>query len=137
VKRTIIITGIKDIDRKLRTLEPRIQKKVVRSSMRKGLKLIAAEVKSQVPVLSGLTKSAVKTRAVKKRRRGSIELEVLVDGKVPGLIKPSAKGPVFYPAIVEYKMDPFMRRSFTAKGEAARQVTLESLRNGIEQEVKS
>lgn len=136
MKRSIIITGVKEIDRKLSTLDTRVVKKHVRSSMRKGMKLIAAEVRTQVPVWSGLTKSAVKTRAVKTRKRGSIEIEVMIDGKAPGLIKPSAKGPVFYPAIVEYKHNPFMRRSFTSKGEPARQVTLEALLQGVEEEVR-
>lgn len=136
MKRSVIITGVKEIDRKLRTLEPRIAKKHVRSSIRKGLKLIAAEVKTQAPVLYGITKANVQTRAVKKRKRGQIELEVKIGGSDDRLYKSSAKGvKVFYPAIVEYKHNPFMRRSFTAKGEPARQVTLTALLQGIMQEV--
>lgn len=138
MKQAIIITGVKAIDRKLKSLEPRVQKKVVRKSMRAGLKLLAAEVKTQIPVLSGLARSAVKVRAVKKRKRGSIELEVTIDSKTPGLIKPGSK-PAFYPALIEYgdrdtPPDPFMRRSYEAKSEGARQVTLSSLLKGTMEE---
>ena len=100
----------------LKKLPGVVQKKVLRKSMRAGMKLIASEVKSQVPVDTGLTKANVKTRAVKKKRRGDIEIEVKIGGD-PGLYKTSGKTgvKVFYPAIVEYKHNPFMRRSFIAK----------------------
>jgi hypothetical protein len=135
VKTGIIVTGIRQIDRKLHTLPLRLQKKVVRQSIRKGLKLINADVKATVPVLSGLTQANVKTRAVKKRKRGQIEIEVRV-ASAPGLIKISGKTgkKVFYPAIVEYKHNDFMKRSYVSKGEAARQVTLYALLVGVEQE---
>jgi HK97 gp10 family phage protein len=141
MKTSVIITGIRDIDRKLKRLAPAVQKKVVRKAMRAGLKVQATEVRSQVPVDTGLTKSAVKVRAVKRKKRGTIELEVLISGKVPGLIVTPASGakPVFYPAVVEYGTserppNPFMRRAYESKGEAAKLVTLQVLRDGIEAE---
>ena len=76
MKTTVIVTGIPAIDKRLRTLPLRIQKKVVGQSMRAGLKGVAAEVKSQVPVDTGLTRSQVKTRVVKRKRRDVVELEV-------------------------------------------------------------
>lgn len=129
----IIVTGIKDIDRRLKTLLPRLQKKVIRQGMRAGLKVIAAEVKANAPVDTGRMKKAVQVRAVKSRKRGSIALEVRISGKVAGLIKPG-RNPVFYPAIVEYKFRQFMKRAFNSKGEAARQVTINAIRMGIERE---
>jgi HK97 gp10 family phage protein len=140
VKTTVIVTGIRDIDRKLKRLPGAVQKKVVRKAMRAGLKVQAAEVKSQVPVDTGLTKSAVKVRAVKRRKRGTIEQEVMISGKVAGLVKTSKSGNrAFYPAIVEYGSsahppNPFMRRAYESKGEAARQTTMQVLRDGIESE---
>lgn len=131
-KGTVIIIGIPAIDRRLKRLPGVVQKKIVRKAMRVGMKLMASEVKSQVPVDTGLTKANVKVRAVKKRKRGQIEIEVKIGGD-PGLYKTSAAGEkVFYPAIVEYKHNPFMRRSFTAKGEAARQVAVAAIVQGIE-----
>jgi HK97 gp10 family phage protein len=110
--------------------------------MRKGLKVIATEMKSQVPVDTGLTKSAVQVRAVKSRKRNSISLECRISGKKPGLIvTPDSGKPVFYPAVVEYGSsdhppNPFGRRTFDSKGEVAKQVTIHEIRNGVEAEVK-
>jgi len=143
VKQSIIITGIPQIDRRLKQLEPKIQKKVIRKSMRDGMKLVATEVKGQVPIETGLTKSNVLTRAVKKKKRGSIEIEVRIAGGNTGLVKTyGGDKRAFYPAIVEYGRqgvapNPFMRRSFAAKGEAARQVTIQSILTGVEEAVRS
>jgi Bacteriophage HK97-gp10, putative tail-component len=134
----IVVIGIPEIDRKLRLLEPRVQKRVVRQAMRTGLKIIKREVESQVPVDTGLTKRNVKLRAVKKKKRGTIELEVLISGKETGLtVHPRHGKPVFYPAVVEYKHNPFMRRSYTAKGEQARLVTIEALKRGVDDQVRA
>jgi HK97 gp10 family phage protein len=137
---SVVVTGIKDIDRKLKFLPGRIQKKVLRQAMREGLKVMAAEVKAQVPVDTGLTKKNVRVRAVKKKRRDEIQLEVRVGGDEE-LYKTSAKTgtTVFYPALVEYGRknvppNPFMRRAFEAKGEIARQVTIDEIRAGVESE---
>ena len=132
---------MKDIDRKLKKLPVVTGKKVIRQSMRAGLKLVQAETKSQVPVDTGLTKKNVKLRAVKKRKRGSIALEVRVANAEGLVVHPPFGKPVFYPAIVEYgrknrQADPFMHRSFAAKGEPARQTTLHEIRDGVEREAR-
>ena len=135
MKQAIIVTGIKEIDRKLKTLEPRIQKKVVRQGIRKGMKIIASEVKANAPVKYGITKANVKTRAVKKRQRGNIEIEVKIGGSDDRLYKAQSDGTkVFYPAIVEYRFDPFMRRAFDTKGETARRTAMAAILKGIETE---
>lgn len=141
MKNAIIITGIRDIDKKLRTLEPRLQKKVLRQAMRSGLKVQAAEVKAQAAVDTGLMRSSVKVRAVKRKKRGSISLEVAISAKTDGLVKQSANGGAFYPAIEQYgsekqgrAADPFATRAFESKGEASRQVTIAQIRAGIERE---
>ena len=139
MKTTVIVTGISDIDKRLKTLPLRIQKKVVSQSMRAGLAGVKSEVQSQVPVKSGLTRSQVKIRAVKRKRRDIIELEVRIGGgeSGEGLIKTTKSGKrTFYPAVVEYKHDPFMRRAFEASGDAARGVTIQLLRDGVEREAE-
>jgi Bacteriophage HK97-gp10, putative tail-component len=135
--KAVVITGIKAIDRKLRRLEPRVQRKVVRQSMRAGLKPMQAEVKSEVPVESGLTRSAVVVRSNRSRRRGVISLAVRISGKKAGLVKTTKAGRrVFYPAVVEYKHDAFMRRSFDSKGKTSRDVAMDRIRRGVDEEVK-
>jgi hypothetical protein len=133
-RKSVIVTGIGDIDRRLKTLEPRLKKKVIRTAMRAGLKILQAAVEAEAPVRTGATKEAVVVRAVKGRRRGSIELEVRIAAD-DELKKTSANGKTyFYPSIVQYMYDPFMTRAFDSTGEAARQVTIARIREGVERE---
>ena len=104
--------------------------------MRKGLKIVASEVKMTAPVDTGLTRSAVEVRAVRQKRRDRVSLEVRISGKTQGLIvHPKSGKPVFYPAVVEYKHNPFMRRAFDATATTARNVTIQAIRLGVEIEV--
>lgn len=141
VKKDVKITGIKDIDRRLKMLGPRIAKKVVRKAIRDGMKVMASEVKSRAPVDKGIMRSAVKVRAVKSRKRGDIAIETTISGKVAALVKFTKAGKrVFYPAAVEYgrrheSPNPFMRRAFAAKGEAVRNAAIQQIREGVEEEV--
>jgi hypothetical protein len=133
-RKSVIITGIGDIDRRLKSLPLRLQKKVISQAMRAGLKVLQAAVKAEAPVLTGATKEHTVVRAVKGRRRGSIELEVRIAAD-DELKKTSANGKTyFYPAIVQYMYDPFMTRAFDSTGEAARQVTIARIREGVERE---
>ena len=137
----IVVTGIRSIDRKLRGLESKVQKKVLRQSMRAGLKIMQAEMKSQVPVDSGLTKANIKIRALRKRKRNEVALEVRV-ASAPGLIKQGAGDrPFFYPAGIEFgdserQPNPFGRRSYASKAEASRDKTMMDMKNGVEREAK-
>jgi Bacteriophage HK97-gp10, putative tail-component len=135
--RAVIVTGVRDIDRKLKSLLPRLERKVIRQGMRAGLKLMAAEVKAQSPVETGATRRNVKVRSL-RRRRNTISMEVRIKA-VDELKRTSAKTgkTVFYPAIVEYKRRHFMRRSFDAKKEAARKLTITTIRAGVEREIKA
>lgn len=134
----IVITGIRAIDRKLKRLPGKVQKKVVRQSMRVGLKIIQQEMKSQVPVDRGLTRQNVKVRSLKRsRKRIAMECRVTT---APGLVAHWASGePFFYPAGIEFgdsehQPNPFGRRSYQAKGQAARDVTMAKMRDGVERE---
>jgi HK97 gp10 family phage protein len=135
----VIITGLKAIDRRLKSLEPRLQRKVVRQSMRAGMKVLAQAVKAEAPVLTGATEHAVKVRVPKRKKRGEIALDVQIAAD-PALVKTGANGKsVFYPAVEQYGArnhppNPFMTRSYDQAGETARNVTLQKLRDGIERE---
>lgn len=156
-KAKVVVTGIGRIDRVLRTLPLRIQKKVVSSSMRAGMKLMQKSVKAEVPVDTGLTKSSVLVRAGLKRKRSEVSIDVRIDATAPGTpkgtyaladvhgLKKTSKRTgktVFYPAIVEYghaniPPNPFMRRAFLRDGDRARKVTIAALRSGVEREARS
>jgi HK97 gp10 family phage protein len=126
----IIITGVKEIDAKLKTLEQRVQKKVLRQAMRSGMKLVLADAKSRVPVLSGLTKQNLKLRAM-KRSRSKQGLLVQVKS-AEGLTKTTKAGQkFFYPAVVEFMPGhAFMRPAFDSKGPQARDTTMRELLDG-------
>ena len=119
----------------------RVQKKVIKQGMRKGLKVLAGDVRTQVPVETGLTKSAVQVRVVKSRKRDRFALEVRISGKKEGLKVTTKSGKVFfYPAVIEYghhgvAPNPFMRRSFDSRGPEARAVAIQAIRDGVELEV--
>jgi HK97 gp10 family phage protein len=132
----IIITGVKEIDAKLKTLEQRVQKKVLRQAMRSGMKLVLADAKSRVPVLTGLTKQNLKLRAM-KRSRSKQGLLVQVKS-AEGLTKTTSKGEkVFYPAIVEYKPGhAFMRPAYDTQGPTARDKTMNELLDGTLREAE-
>ena len=132
----IIITGVKEIDRRLKTLEQRVQKKVLRQAMRSGMKIVLADAKSRVPVLSGLTKQNLKLRAM-KRSRSKQGLLVQVKS-AEGLTKTTRKGEkVFYPAIVEYRPGhAFMRPAYDTKGPTARDKTMNELLDGTLREAE-
>lgn len=133
-KAGIVITGIKDVDKRLKRLEPKIQKKVIRQAMRGGLKTLAALLRSEAPVDTGATKAGIKVRAVKSRRRGTIAMEVRIQ-ESPETKRTSGKTgeTVWYPAILEH-LTHWMARVFDNHGERVRQETLDRLRKGIEDE---
>jgi len=140
IKGAIVVTGITEIDKKLKTLEPRLQKKVIRQSMRSGMKLVLQDAVQRVPFLSGLLKRNIKLRAMKrKRNRIGLLVEVKSD---PGFYKHYGQGQVaWYPASVEYghgtvPPHPFMRPAFDTKGGSAKEKTLHELLEGINREVE-
>lgn len=140
MKNAVVITGIPAIDKRLRMLPIKVQKKVLRQSMRAGLKVMATEVRNQAPVLSGKTRAGVKVRALRKKRRSSIALEVRIFGLQSDTIKTSAAGqPAFWPALEEFgdrnhPPNPFMRRSFEAKGQTSLTITTDAILAGVKKE---
>ncbi len=130
----IVITGIKEIDRAFKQLEPKLARKVIRQSIRAALKPVASEVKADSPVATGLLRSAIKVRAG-KRARNSISLVVIIG-------EGDFKGETFYGAFQEYgtSRQPgkhYMRRAFDTKAEAARAQIEELIKAGIEREAKA
>lgn len=131
-----IVTGISKIDRKLRQLPWKVQRKVVSQSIREGLKVIAAEVKSSAPRRTGTMAGAVKVRKVKTKKRDSVMLETRISGGVSGLVKNQPSGRWFYPALVEYLHDNFMHRSFRMTARAERDHVMQLILAGIEREAR-
>ena len=68
-KEQITIHGLDDVVKSLEELEPRLAKKILKKSLRKILKPLHAEVKSNQPSESGAMKKQVKLRAGKRSRK--------------------------------------------------------------------
>lgn len=131
-KQKVIVTGIMEIDRALKQVEAKTQKKIVRRSMRNSMKKeVLAEARAKSPVDSGLMKSQIKVRAG-NAKRGDIAVVVQVGDK---------KFNNFYPKFVEFGTTniaarEFMRKAYQAKDEkASKQVQVEIVHE-IEKEVK-
>ncbi|MBT8449475.1 MAG: HK97 gp10 family phage protein, partial [Gammaproteobacteria bacterium] len=71
------IKGIKELERMLNDLgSKKIEKKLVRSSLRKAAKVVLKEAKDTVPVRTGTLKKSLGIVAKKGARNGSIILAV-------------------------------------------------------------
>ncbi|WP_165068264.1 HK97-gp10 family putative phage morphogenesis protein [Paludisphaera rhizosphaerae] len=131
-----IVTGIEEIDRRLRQLEPAIGKKVVRQAIRQALKPVLAAAKANAPVESGALKRSIKLRAVKPkvRRKGVVGLDVRVD-------KDSAEGGAWYAPRVElgdstHVGHPFMAPAYAAQGPKAREIAQRLILAGVMHQVR-
>jgi HK97 gp10 family phage protein len=131
---SIVVTGVKEIDRALKELEPKIQRKVLRQAMRSGMKLVMQDALMRVPVLTGLLKRNIKLRAM-KRSRNRVGLLVQIKSD-PGFVKMSKAGVRYFtPAAVEFghgtvPPHPFMRPAYDLRGPEARDTTMHELLEG-------
>jgi HK97 gp10 family phage protein len=128
----VVLIGVKELDRLLKGLEPRVARKVIRQAMRRALRPVMAAVQRNAPVDTGTLKAAIKLRAARARKRGQIILEVRIG-------EGDFKGKQFYAAMVEYGTSKqpaqgFMRRAFDATGDAAKRQALGAIMAGIERE---
>lgn len=129
------VAGVSELRRAFAELPEKLAKKVIRQSIRKGLKPIQAEAQRLAPVREGLLKKRIKIRAFTKRKRGIIGLEIRV-GQGDFL------GKTFYAAMVEFgtsKMParPYMRPAFDTKGNEALALVMALIRYGIEREARA
>jgi HK97 gp10 family phage protein len=113
---TVVLTGVKEIDRALRQLERKMAAKVVRQAINKALKPIEARVKELAPVESGQLRDSLKVRAM-PYKKGRIAFEVRT-------AKGDFKGDQFYGAFQEYGTSrqparPYMRPTYDQLGPEA------------------
>lgn len=140
----VVVTGIRSIDKRLRTLPLKVQKKVANQAIRAGMKLVATAVRQLAPVLTGVLKANVVVRAGLKRKRGQVSIDARIDANDQTKKTSKKTGEtVFYPAIVEYGRkkqgvpgDHYMLHAFHMVADAARNLTIRMLREGIEREAR-
>lgn len=73
---SLIVTGDKEVNRRLAALEPKLQKKFARQATRAVAKKVAQEAKGLTPSISGRAKRTFKVRAI-KRKVGVIGSQVI------------------------------------------------------------
>ena len=142
---SIRLEGGKEIEQRLRRLPSLVERKVVRQSLRAGAKVVQAQAVSDAPKKTGFLSRNIKVRAA-RRSRGRIGVVVQTD-------KGFFKGDAFYGAFQEmgFHIGPrrlgdsrrfvegkhFMKRAFDSTKQRAADVTLESLKVGIEREASA
>ncbi len=124
------VTGAAELQRLLRTLEPRVGKRVIRQSLREGAKMVQAEAKRQAPVLEdtrtlgsqsqgrvpGTLRRGIVVRSMKSNKpsKGRFRIGVMMAKREKLDIDGGSKW--FYPAIVHAghstaRARPFMRNA--------------------------
>lgn len=134
----ISIVGDKKLQAKLRRLETKVQRKIVRKALRDAAKPVLADAKARVPVDTGLLKRSLVVRAARRQRRGTFGVFIQPKGRdffgIPG------DDPYFYPAIVEFGS---LKRALPARSylraavDDNRSATLLRIRNEIASQVKA
>jgi HK97 gp10 family phage protein len=127
---SIAIKGAKELERKLLSFEPKLAKKIVRTALRDGAKLILEAAKANVPVATGALRDSLKVRAMRKRR--------FTYGIMVATAAGWFKGEQFYGAFVEFGTSrlaarPFVRPAFDSEKDAAEKTIVDGIRQGIEQ----
>ena len=149
---SIDIRGLKELDQKMKSLDIRVTKKVVRIAVKRGANIILQQSKSNAVSMVGgdmgnlIAKNLV-ARVFKKRRRGSYGVAVRLKSGGMGLIWITQDGTREYiPAAIEFGHEggwqqenptfvpaiPFMRAAFDSKVRDAERYIARTLGLGIE-----
>lgn len=135
------LTGFDELEKKLLKLERKTSKKIVRKAIRNAARILLKEMKSNAKTMVGgnmgkLIARHLKTRAVKKQRRGEFALNVGTDPKQNELfIDITKKGKRnFIPSAIEFghgnaKPIPFMTSAWDKKKKSVLQKLLKNIRD--------
>ena len=147
------VIGLRELNKKLDNLEKKTAKKVIKTALRKGSKVIRDEAKKNAVSMVGgqmgnMLKKNIITRAFKRPKRGFYGLFTGMRADVPEFAEVSKDGRRNYiPAAIEYghaapgaggkksiktvPAIPFMRKAADTKGGQAKQVAVNEIRKGI------
>jgi HK97 gp10 family phage protein len=120
------VDGAKVFRKAMDDLGKKVRGKIVRKALRKGAKILAAEVKSEAPEDTGKLKASVKVKAGKRKKD---VISILVD--VSGGHETSFVAAIEYGKLTA-KAHPFIRPSFEKKKDEVASVLLDEVRRGIE-----
>jgi HK97 gp10 family phage protein len=105
---SITLTGGAELEKKLKELEPKVAKKLLRQTLRDGQKCIASKIKSNAKStvqgeMGQLISKNVIVRAAKKQKKGSYRYLSMLRGGINDFIHVTKKGVRYYiPSAIEY-----------------------------------
>jgi len=134
------IFGIKEIDKKLKRLTPKLGKKIVRKALRAGCAPIKEEAKTRCPVDTGRLRNSISIK-IKAGARSRKKLEVMVTTSESTMAM--TVGDAWYGAVVEfgapnrpsYTAKAFLRPSLDQKRNEARGIAINKTQELIESEL--
>lgn len=136
----IVVTGIKEIDRKLKKLGPVVANKVVVSSMRKAMKPLAPKVAQAAPHESGRLAGSVKIKSGKRKQVKGVAIKTIIvyiaRDKFKGGDPVETEKQAFYATIQEYgsryqRGKGYMRKVYDANAAGAKATAIDDIRAGI------
>lgn len=130
MNKSLTVLGIREIDAALGKLETKLQRKVLRSAMRKSMQPLAANIRDNFPRDTGETAQEIKVRAG-KGRRGDIVIDVRGNNNN------------FIPKFIEFgtvdsygkqliSPNPVFRQTYDSMGDAARRQVQQEILSEIE-----
>jgi len=125
---TVKISGIAEIQKKFEALTPKLQKKLLRSAMTKGARLIARAAKANVPVRTGTLRASIRVTGLKGGKAAG--LGARAGGKAAPVGK-SVKAITPYAHIVEKKYKPYLAPAKEAKEPEVRKLINEDVAQQI------
>jgi HK97 gp10 family phage protein len=113
----VSVLGDKELQKKLKRLDIKLQKKIVRNAISRAILPVKHKAKSLVPVESGLLKKSIKRKTGVKK--GIARARIVTGTRIELGIPIDAKG--YYPAAIEFGVPSqgkaaksFMRAAITA-----------------------
>lgn len=133
----IRLLGDKKLERLLRKLEPRVQKKVIRSAMRKAAKPVLARAKTLVPVRTGKRSGPlIRGMKIKSLKRSRFRVGVLLQTPTREELGLSADDKYYYPSAIELGTSktpahPFFRNAMDQMRDVSMAIVRREIGNGI------
>jgi len=125
---SLVLLGDKEAIKAFENLESYVQKRIWNKGLRSGAKLIAAEMKSLVPVDEGLLESSIRVRSGRRQKKNPTRLNI------NAVIGGSDLGDAFYSGFVNFgtvyqEADLYATQAFETMWPAANEMILnETLR---------
>lgn len=141
----IQITGIEEIDKKLRELTDKEARRIMRRAMKKAIQPTVTQAQSNAPVLTGQTRAAIQLMPMKRSRKAkSFGFRVCIGKK-------DYVGDQFYGAFQEYGFHlgkrslsnrkfiegkHFMQKAYDSTKEQVKTAALDEINKGLDRFIK-